>query len=79
MGRNRARERKRESVKRECKREVSPEGKPLGAGSMVAGAVMRLEGGQISGLLLVSANRQGARTMARGSQSRGVLAGGRAA
>lgn len=48
---------------------MSPEGKPPGAGSMVAGAVMRLEGGQISGLLLVSANRQAARTMAQGSHN----------
>jgi len=30
---------------------------------------MRLEGGQISGLLLVSANRQAARTMAQGSHT----------
>lgn len=49
--------------------EVSLEGKPLGAGSMVAGAVMRLEEGQISGLLLVSANRQTVRTMAQGSHN----------
>lgn len=48
---------------------MSPEGKPPGAGSMVAGAVMRLEGGQISGLLLVSANSQPARTMAQGSRN----------
>lgn len=48
---------------------MSLEGKPLGAGSMVAGAVMRLDGGQTSGLLLVSANRQTARTMAQRSHN----------
>lgn len=53
--------------RRKKQKHTALEGKPLEEGSMPSSVVMSLDAGQMSGLLLVSANRQtGGTTVTRG-------------